>query len=886
MRRSFFSLTAVLLVAIGLCQAQRLPGDVTPQHYDLTIEPDLQQSNFSGQETIVAVVQKPTQTVILNSVGLTFDNVTIASANGSFTPSVTTDEESQIVSFTLPGPLPAGEIKIQLRYRGNFNKLSGLYLTQKDTYKYAVTQFEPADARRVFASFDEPKYRATYAITVLADRDDTAISNSKIASDTPVPETQKHLIKFATTAKLPTYLVALAIGRFDCLEDTVDDIAVRVCASPGTKELGHYALNSARDLLHYYGQYFGVKYPFGKLDLVAIPDMWVGAMENTGAIFTRDNVLLTDDNKGSIGQRKGISEALSHLIANQWFGGLVSMEWWDDSWLTATLAHWASRRAMKELHVPWNVAQDEVQSLNTGLDLDSYRAVRAMHSPVNTPTEAKTMFDIIAYEKGPSVLRMVEAYTGAPAFQRAIKLYLTRHAFGSATTQDFVAALADAAGKPAAQILTSFVNQPGAPVIKLQTQCVANKLQVKAQQQRYFYDRTLLEQSNNQLFTIPICFAVSADATRENSCFLLSKAADVFSLGSCRSNWVMANPGSVGYYRVSYDSSMLREILLHANTALSPEEKVALLNSVWGAVRVGKEPIGDYLQLVEAFTGDKAISVIEALTAQLDYIGDNLVTDHSRARYQQWVREVMNPLARDLGWQRKPDETTLQAVSRAHVLYTLGYTGRDAEVLAHARQMVQDYLRDRSSVEPTLVRTSLYLAAFKGDQKLFDQYLAAANAAATPEEFYSFVFALTKFGDPELLAKTYQYLLSANIRLQDRVQPVEFLLQNPIAKQQTWDFTKNHWSDVLEKLPPVAPAWIAHSLRTFCDANVRNDIEQFFTTHPIEIAKKEVKLTTERIDYCVDLKAQQQANLDSWLEKKSFTSSLKGAEVNTSTDVR
>ncbi len=379
MKRSF---VPILLLLVGIAAAQRLPEDVVPVHYQITLAPDLKNATFRGDEGIDVRLLKPASEVVLNSAEIMFGEASVTAAGSTQPAKVTTDDKAETATLTVPNALSAGPAVIHIKFTGTLNdKLRGFYLSKTKRRNYAATQFEATDARRAFPCFDEPAMKATFDVSVVADNGDTAISNAKILSDTPGPGEGKHTIKFGTSPKMSSYLVALAVGDFQCLEGGADGIPIRVCAVPEKKEMGHFALESAEQILKFYDRYYGIKYPFGKLDLVGLPDFAAGAMENTAAIFYRETALLIDDKTASVGAHKGVAETNAHEMAHMWFGDLVTMNWWDDVWLNEGFATWMSAKPIAAWKPGWNTAVDEVQGTSGSLTGDSMKATRAPGKP-------------------------------------------------------------------------------------------------------------------------------------------------------------------------------------------------------------------------------------------------------------------------------------------------------------------------------------------------------------------------------------------------------------------------------------------------------------------------------------------------------------------------
>src|SRR5229473_3376307 len=487
--KRFLAVTVLSLVFSMGASAQRLPQNVVPESYDLTFTPDLAAAAFSGDETIHVRLQKPASSIALNSAEIAFTETTIAAGGSVQTASVSLDGKNETATLAVPKAIPAGVADIHIRYKGVLNdQLRGFYLSQTSRRRYAVTQFEATDARRAFPSFDEPAYKAVFRVTLVIDKGDTAISNGRIVSDTPGPGSTKHTLQFSPTPKMSTYLVAMMVGDFACIEGGADGIPIRACAVPEKKDL----------------QYYAIKYPFQKLDLIAFPDFSAGAMENTAAITYRETLLTIDDKTASVDAHQAVVEVLAHEMAHMWFGDLVTMKWWDDIWLNEGFATWMSWKPVEAWKPEWHAERNEIQETGGSLGTDSIASVRAVRAKAETPAEIQTLFDGIAYGKAASVLRMVEAYVGPEVFRKAVNAYLEKHAYANATAEDFWNQVAATSGKPVDKIMAGFTEQPGAPLVSVKTACSGGKTLVTLSQERYFADAAKLKAGSKEIWQIPI----------------------------------------------------------------------------------------------------------------------------------------------------------------------------------------------------------------------------------------------------------------------------------------------------------------------------------------------------------------------------------------------
>jgi aminopeptidase N len=862
MKRILAVLTFVALT-ISIATAQRLPEVARPENYKLTFTPDLDKATFEGNETISIRVLQPTSQITLNSVDIDFHEVSITSGGTTQKATVTPEKDKEMVVLTVDKQLAAGPATIHITYSGILNsEMRGLYLGKDDQgRKYASTQFEATDARRAFPSFDEPDYKATFDITAVADKGLVAISNQKVVSDMPGPG-DKHTVRFATTAKMSSYLAALVVGNFEYIEGEADGIPIRIYATTGKKEMGRFALEVATSVLKYYDNYFGIKYPYGKLDLIGIPDFSAGAMENTGCITFREVILLIDEKQGSVDLKKGIAGVIAHEMAHMWFGDLVTMKWWDDVWLNEGFATWMSSKPVEHFKPEWNADLDDVSGNGGTMNVDSLANTRPIHQAAETPAQILELFDGIAYGKAAAVLRMLEAYLGEDTFRAGVNAYLKQHQYANATASDFWDAQAKTSKKPVDQIMPTWVKQGGLPIVNVKAQCSGNSTSVTLSQKRYYYDRTKFEEPNDQLWQIPLCMKGSASASAK--CELLTKKEETFTLPGC-SNWVLANAGASGYYRVGYQPDAVRALAKDAETKLTPGERIALQTDIWASVRVGREPVGDYLAFAQGLQSDRNRAVVDDVLSRLNFIGQYLVSDSDRDSYRAWLRQYLTPTMNDVGWEPKPSDTDEQRTMRSRLLNALGHDAHDPQALAEARKIADKALADPSSVDHEIAGGALALAALNGDAEFYDKLMVALKNPKSPEEYYLYFFTLPQFTDSKLLERTLEYAISPDVRSQDALQLVTSVMGNPAGQQQAWDFIRQHWSEIEKAGGPFASAEVVNATNVFCDAGLRDQVTEFFTAHKVVAAERTYKQSIERINNCVDLKSQQEPQLASWL---------------------
>lgn len=837
---------ALVLIAMG-AYGQRLPQTVIPSHYAITITTDMEKETFHGEETIDVDVKEPASSIVMNGIGFRYPEVSVTSNGTTVNASAAENGQNETVILTLPQPIAAGPAKIHFVFDAPLEKqLRGLYLSRQGSKKYAVTQFEATDARRAFPCFDEPAMKATFDITLIVPDGDTAISNAPIVSDTPAGE-GKHRIQFATTKTISTYLVAMLVGDFQCISGGVDGISIRVCGTPGQQKLGQFALDAAQAVVHFYNGYFGIKYPFQKLDLIAIPDFEAGAMENAGAITFRDTALLVDPRTASINQQKGVAGTVAHEIAHQWFGDLVTMKWWDDIWLNEGFATFMSDKPVAAWKPQWNSELDAVNGTIGALTLDSQRATRPIRKPAETSTQINELFDGIAYGKTAAVLRMVEQWLGPERFREGIHAYLQKYSWSNAAAEDFWGTMAAVSKQPVDAVMKSFVDQPGAPLLHASDTCDAGQRKVAVRQER------LLQKgdSSDQTWTIPIC----AEHAR---CAVVSGATAELSLSGCdRPLWL--NTNGLGYFVTDYSASERHSLLSHL-AELNMAERISLRGNEGILVNLMRRDAGDYLALLQAMPRPETRSLVESIAGSLAGMDRELVNDHNRRQWQRAVRALLAGYA-PATWKPIAGEGEEAHLTRAAVLQGLGLLGEDPRVIAGARTMTNAWLRNPASIDPTLAAYAVGVASTFGDVALFDRLLSRYETSETPALKIQSLFALTRFREPALNRRAIEFAFSDKVRSQDMPGFLASLMVNRFARQEAWSAVKSHWAD-LEREVPTSLGAFTGTLAVFCDPESKKDIEAFFATHDPGAGSAALKRSLEEIDRCIAFRGAQQASFD------------------------
>ena len=843
--------------------AQRLPGGVTPKHYTLQFAPDLAAEKFTGSARIQVDVAAPGSTIVLNALELAFTDVRVTQAGKTSAANVTLDPAKQQATLTLPTPLSAGAAQLDLLFSGALNKqLAGFYLATTQKRKYAATQLEATDARRMFPCFDEPALKAAFDISVVLDEGDIGISNGRQVSDVPGPAPGKHTVTFATTPRMSTYLVALLVGDFECATGSAEGIPLRVCATPGQQAMATFALDAAMGVLGFYNRYYGIKYPFEKLDLIAIPDFAFGAMENTAAIVYRESALLVDPVTAPLDQKRWVAVIVAHEIAHQWFGDLVTMKWWDDVWLNEGFATWMSAKAVDAWKPEWSARDEEVQTTTFALWTDSIASTRPIRTSVETPAEIIKLFDGIAYQKTGSVLRMIENYIGPETFRQGVNLYLDEHAYANASAQDFAAALAAAAHQPVDRVLMDFVRQPGLPLVSVTSTCRAQETTVSLRQQRFFLDRERLRQPSPELWSVPVCLR---GGDHKPMCHLLTKEQDSATMPGCQ-DALFANANAYGYYRTAYVAEAARQIA--RSTSIRPDERTLFLADQWALIPGGRVDLAQFLDLADAQKPRIERLPLEELYWSLRAVRQDIADAADRPAFEQWARTLVRPLVAELGVTSRPDDSDERKKYRSAVVRFASEVGRDPDVVARLLDVATAYMAGSKDVDPALVDPALGAVARIGDAAMYDRFLALSKNPANPLDRDRYVYSLAAFENEALVKRTLEYAMSPGVRGQDVERIVFTAFGHAAGRRVAWEFLKPNFDAVVSKAGTTFGGGFVGVVGTVCEADLIADMEAFFTAKKVPGAERTLQQGLERARSCVDLRQHQQDVLHRWLERR------------------
>lgn len=846
--------------ASGSLDPYRLPRHVLPHRYEIRLEPDLTSATFSGVVNIALTVTQATGTIILNAVDLTISSATLeGTADSRLDATVDLDQAMQRCRLTFPRPISVGEAQLTLVFQGTLNDhLRGFYRsTYKDqsgaTHRMAATQFEATDARRAFPCWDEPDFKSVFATTLVIDPGLTAVSNTAVLSDSV--QSGKRVMRFADSMKMSTYLVAFIVGQLEATKAVyVGKTPLRLWTVPGKQPLTPFGLEIAAASLKFFEEYYGIPYPGDKLDLLAIPDFASGAMENLGAITFRETALLVDEQTGTHAERERVADVVAHENAHMWFGDLVTMSWWNGLWLNEAFATFMEMLAVDAWKPEWKRWDAFGVSRAAAFSVDGLLSTRPIEYPVRAPKDADAMFDVLTYEKGASVLRMLEQHIGPTAFREGVRHYLRAHAYGNADTNDLWVALGQAAKQAVPELMNGWIFQPGYPLVTVRQD---NETELVLSQQRFTYLPS--PESTEQRWQIPVPLRITAGGTTEHRRLLLTDREVRVSLPK-GARHLFVNEEGHGFYRVRYDSPLLQRILEAGVDHLAPSERFNLVSDVWATTVSGLTPLSDYLYLTSRFTGERDKNVWAVLLDSFSFL-NRIIAAEDRPVLEAFVRARLMPAVTELTWQPKPGEDELVRQLRGELIGAMGKLGNDPATHAQAAEQYQRYRADHSSVDPNVIPALVAILAHTGDEARYNEFSDHSRTATTPQEERRYLFALAAFQPPALLTRTLARTISGEIRTQDAPFVVSAVLGNVYGREQAWEFVKTNWDQMDRLFPKQGLRRMCGGIVALATAELEQDVRAFFLSRKIDLGGKTLDQYLEQLRIAVTFRSRERRNL-------------------------
>lgn len=834
----------------------RLDNSVRPLRYavDLTIVPD--RDTFQGSVDIEVDVRTPSAIIWLNAIGLAVTEASFRPEAGAALPAKTVPGGDQFTGFAFDRDV-SGKGALHIAYQGKISRTSsaGIFQLKEDRDWYVYSQFEPTDARRAFPCFDEPGFKVPWQITLHVPKDDMALSNTPVQSESKEPNGMK-AVRFKTSPPLPSYLVALAVGRFDAVDaGHVGATPLRVIVPRGKSAQAAYAKTAIPQLLKLLEDYFGTPFPYEKLDSVVMP-VSDFAMENAGLITYAESSLLADPARETIDHKRELAGICAHEMSHQWFGDLVTTAWWSDTWLNEGFATWMERKIPGQWQPEWHLDVAKVNARRGAMRQDELASARAILQPIVSSDDIANAFDGITYEKGAAVIEMFERWIGPEKFRSGVQLYLKQHAWGNATAADFESAMSSAAGKDIAPIFSTFLDQPGVPEISVALKCGAKPVLELAQKRSL----PMGSRAKPQTWKIPVCVAYGADGVVHHQCTVLADSQADMELNEARTcpSWFLPNDGEAGYYLVAYDGDLLKKVLADRGLHLSVAELVGVLGDVDLLLSGGEIPAGVALALVPEFSQNTAPQVVQASANIARLLKSETVSADLRRKGARFIRQEFGERAIALGWLPKPGDSDDTRLLRQTLVPFVANVGEQKELIQEAQALAHDWLNKRQTVSPEMLGPLLQVAAEFGDRDLFNLLRTAAGQARDHNLREELLQALGSFRNPVLAAASMDLLLSRDFDSRESFYP---LLFGPLSYAETRDvpfeFVKQHLNSLLQRIPREAGDDFAAALPTvggsFCDAKRRDELESFFGDRVKDYTggQRALAQTLEGIDLCI-----------------------------------
>jgi puromycin-sensitive aminopeptidase len=686
-----------------------------------------------------------------------------------------------------------------------------------------------------------------YQVTLVVDEKLTAISNARVVRETVLPGTGKKEVVFADSMKMSTYLVAFIVGEFEATDPVmVGQAPLRVWAVPGKRHLANVALDIGKASLDHFSRYYGIPYPGDKLDLIAIPDFASGAMENLGAITFRETALLVDAEKATRTELERVADVVAHENAHMWFGDLVTMRWWNGLWLNEAFATFMEMLAVDAWKPEWRRWDSFTVSRAAAMQVDGLKSTRPIEFPVARPEEAAGMFDVLTYEKGASVLRMLEQYLGAEAFREGIRLYLRRHQYDNAETTDLWDALEDSTKQPVRALMDTWIFQAGYPLISVREDGPA--ICLSQQIFRYLADGS----DQDRRWHVPIFLRAGTKTGLVERTVLLTHQEQRVELADAV-DWVVVNAGGHGFYRVRYSHDLLAVLKQGLAEKLSAVERFGLVNDTWASTLAGLTSLPDYLGLIDLLRDETDVNVWTTVIGSCLHL-HRILDEEQCAILQKRLRELLTPAVARLGWSVKPGESELESQLRGDLIAALGTIAEDRTCQARGREMFAQYEKAPESVDRNLVPALVSIVAHTGTATDYENFSSKFKNALTPQEETRYLFALANFRNPDLIDRTLELVINGQVRTQNAPYLVRGILLNRRAREKAWSFVKAHWDDMLRQYPDNSIPRMCEGIVGLVTADLEADAREFFSKHPVKQGAKQIEQHLERLRVAVACK--------------------------------
>ncbi|TLX94395.1 MAG: M1 family metallopeptidase [Thaumarchaeota archaeon] len=810
---------------------------VFPVSYDLEFEPDLKKFTFRGKEKIVIRTSKPTDKIVLNAAQLVIRDCKVLWNEKTITAQIKLDAKNEKLTIRLPQKI-SGKAYLLIDFVGILNdKLVGFYRSKyeyKGKQRYlATTQFEAADARRAFPCWDEPEAKATFDVSLIVEKNLSAISNMPVIYKKRVGNKIRY--RFDRTPVMSTYLLYLGVGDFEFTQSKQGRTTVRIVTTRGKKEQGRLSLEFTKQFLAYFQNYFKIAYPLPKLDMIAIPDFASGAMENWGAITFRETVLLYDPKISSTETKQHIAEVTAHEIAHQWFGNLVTMKWWNDLWLNESFATFMATKAVDRLYPEWDFwDQFLISEMTGGLSLDSLKSSHPIDINVKSPSDVRQIFDEISYNKGGSVLMMLENFIGEENFRKALHNYLKKYKYANATTEDLWNSLGTVSRQPVRQMMNTWVRQAGYPIVE----ATVTDSKIKMVQKRFLLEGNGKLRPGNWIIPLSVRTGHKVITKLMIGPVSIPKTFE----------WFKVNDGQKGFYRVKYDESTLDSLgILVEEKRISNVDRWSIHHDLYALCLSGQVSFAQYLDFVRHYEEEDDYAVLSDIVSSLNFFYVLMLEEKFWNEVKEFNQYFFRKTFERLGWDPAKGEKSTYALLRSAVISSLGKLD-DEEIMKESDSRFSSFIKS-GSLNPDLRNAVYSIIAWRGDLKTYRQFLWMYRKAQTQEEKVRFLGSLSNFQDKKLLAKTLDFSLSKEVRTQNLFVPISKMVANPYGKDLIWPWIKKNWKRIVSRFGVGNPLLnrIIGSISVASDMEKEREVKRFFAKHHVPGTEMKITQTLERI---------------------------------------
>ena len=799
----------------------RLDKNAQPEKYEIFIEPDLENEKFTGNESIHLSINKPTKQIKLNSIGLKINNVKLINSNKEEVyPDIKFDDEHEMVEFNFNQEINSGNYSLYLEFSGILdNSLRGFYMStyideKGESHKIGTTQFESTDARRAFPCFDEPEFKSVFSLSLKVKKELFTVSNSSIKEISE--DGEKLTYHFNDSMKMSTYLVAFIMGPFEATDEIdVDGTPLRIVYPEGKGELAKFALDVGEFSLKYFTNYFGRPYPGDKLDMIAIPDFASGAMENLGCITYREALLLVNEN-----------------------------------WLNEAFATFMATKAVDVFNKDWKRWVQFGIERSAAFDVDSLHSTRPIEFEVISPDDASAMFDLLTYEKGGAVLRMLEQYVGEDQFRDGIRSYLKKHEYSNTETSDLWDSIEEFSAIPVRETMNTWIFQPGYPRIKFNS----NDKKLEISQETFKYDNV----DNEFIWKIPV--EVVSESNHEKILLENNKLLTDLNLDSFR----YGNKNSNGFYRSEYSEDILTNQIFNNLENLNELEKFSLIDDLWSSVTSNNNNINTFYELCMMLNLDNSID-LQSLIVSTFGVGKRYANEKNKEKMIKIINSYLENLLKNIGSEYHEKEDVKTTELRALIFRGLGITCENTKYIDTAKNLYSKYLSDKNSVEPNLAASAIAVIAQNGDKELHTEFFEKYTSTQIPQEKIRFLFSLTEFKSNDLIKETLKLSLSEKIKNQDAPYLIATAIRNYRHTNTAWNFVEQNWEKINKIFPNNTIPRMFGGIKSVSDKELAERIS-LFDKNPVPQGQKTIDQNLEKMKINLKFVDHQSIILNNWLQ--------------------